>query len=143
MRTETEFAATCNNFWWCLNNVAKGIARDELPYAMTMLNAHVREALDMVVEWYIGSNTNFSVSSGKMGKYFKRYLPEKLYRQYCATYAAAEPDAIWNAVFAMCDLFHGLAVAVANHLGFAYKQHEEDGIREYLAKEKNARYHIG
>jgi len=28
------FYSCCNNFWWCLNNVAKGIARDELPYVM-------------------------------------------------------------------------------------------------------------
>ncbi|MHB1485565.1 MAG: aminoglycoside 6-adenylyltransferase [Saccharofermentanales bacterium] len=35
----------CNNFWWCLNNVAKGIARDELPYVMHMLNEVVRSEL--------------------------------------------------------------------------------------------------
>ncbi|NLM11838.1 MAG: aminoglycoside 6-adenylyltransferase [Clostridiaceae bacterium] len=27
-----------NNFWWCLNNVAKGIMCDELPHVMHMLN---------------------------------------------------------------------------------------------------------
>lgn len=34
MPTESEYLACFNEFWWCLNNVAKGITRDELPYAI-------------------------------------------------------------------------------------------------------------
>lgn len=30
------YEACCNEFWWCLNNVAKGIVRDQLPYVMRM-----------------------------------------------------------------------------------------------------------
>lgn len=36
------FADCCNEFWWCLGNVGKGIARDEMPYAMAMFNHYVR-----------------------------------------------------------------------------------------------------
>jgi len=32
----------------------------------------------------------------------------------------------------MCDLFHSLALQVAIHFEFNYRQEEEDGIREYL-----------
>lgn len=38
----------------CLNNVAKGIARDELPYAMEMYNCVVRNDLKDMIYWYIG-----------------------------------------------------------------------------------------
>ena len=31
-----------------------------------------------------------------------------------------------------CDLFHTLALSVAEHFGFSYRQDEEDGMREYL-----------
>ena len=31
-----KYFGCCNEFWWCLNNVAKGIARDHLSYAMRM-----------------------------------------------------------------------------------------------------------
>lgn len=65
------YMSCCNNFWWCLQNVAKGIARNELPYAMVMYNNVVREELHDMVSWYIGTLTDFSVSVGKMGKYFK------------------------------------------------------------------------
>jgi aminoglycoside 6-adenylyltransferase len=36
----------------------------------------------------------------------------------------------------MCDLFHSLAVAVAEHFGFIYQQDEEDGIMQYLKEVK-------
>ena len=126
------FYSCCNNFWWCLNNVAKGIARDELPYVMHMLNDVVRSELHDMMNYYIGSQHGFHLSTGKAGKYFKKYLPSELYAQYAATYSGSDYADIWSAVDVMCDLFHTLAVAVAAHFGFSYRQEEEDGMREYL-----------
>jgi len=126
------FYSCCNNFWWCLNNVAKGIARDELPYVMHMLNEVVRAELHYMIEWYIGTQHGFNLSTGKNGKYFKRNLPSELYAQYAATYSGSGYTDIWASIDAMCDLFHTLAVTVAAHFGFTYRQNEEAGIREYL-----------
>ena len=138
--TENVFSACCNEFWWCLNNVAKGIARKEFPYAMKMLYGSVLDMLDKLVEWYIGINTGFTLSTGKMGKYFKDYLSEDLYQQYLAIYSSAESAEIWQAVFVMCDLFHTFAVFVAKERGFFYKQKEEDGSLTYLRKVKDRQY---
>jgi aminoglycoside 6-adenylyltransferase len=126
------FYSCCNNFWWCLNNVAKGIARDELPYVMHMLHNAVRAELHDMIDYYIGVRHGFNRSTGKDGKYFKRYLPSELYEQYAATYAGSSYADTWAAIDRMCDLFHTLAVAVAAHFDFAYRQNEEDGMREYL-----------
>jgi aminoglycoside 6-adenylyltransferase len=123
-----------------LNNVAKGIARDELPYAMEMFNHYVRDMLHILVEWYIGIQTDFSVSAGKMGKYFKKYLPPELYAQYTATYCGSNYTDIWAAVDTMCNLFHTLALTVATHLDFTYRQEEEAGLREYLRMVKSNEY---
>ncbi|WP_413381837.1 aminoglycoside 6-adenylyltransferase [Alkalihalobacillus sp. 1P02AB] len=73
---ENDFNCYTNNFEWCLQNVAKGIWRDELPYAKLMFEYTVKKSLDKVVSWWIGIEQNFQVSSGKMGKYFKTYLPK-------------------------------------------------------------------
>ncbi|HHX72106.1 MAG TPA: aminoglycoside 6-adenylyltransferase [Clostridiales bacterium] len=126
------YYSCCNNFWWCLNNVAKGIARDELPYVMHMLNDVVRTELHDMMNYYIGTQHGFELSTGKNGKYFKKYLPPELYAQYAATYSGSNYADIWAAVDTMCDLFHTLAIAVASHFGFTYRQDEEDGIREYI-----------
>ena len=130
--SELFFSSCCNNFWWCLQNVAKGLVRDELPYAMLMYHDVVRIELHDMINWYIGIENDFSVSAGKMGKYFKRYLPAHLYQQYCDTYSGSSSDEIWRSVFTMCDLFHSLAVAVADYFQFPYIWDDERGIREYL-----------
>jgi aminoglycoside 6-adenylyltransferase len=126
------YYSCCNNFWWCLNNVAKGIVRDELPYVMSMLNGVVRSELHDMIDYYIGTQHGFNLSTGKDGKYFKNYLPLDLYTQYADTYSGSDYADIWTAVDTMCDLFHTLALTVAAHFGFAYRQEEEDGMREYL-----------
>lgn len=127
---EKQFHDCCNEFWWCLNNVGKGLARNELPYAMKMFNCYVRDMLDMMTGWYIGTITDFSVSSGKLGKYFSRHLPDELYREYLSTYSDAEH--FRAAVYRACALFSKLANAVAASLGFEYNQREEDNMLNYL-----------
>jgi len=130
--TKEQYKGCCNEFWWCLNNVAKGIARDELPYAMQMYNEIVRNELVHMLEWYIGINTDFSVSAGKLGKYFKKYLPAEIYGIYAATYSDSNYNHFWEAIFAACGLFHTVALSVAEYMGFSYNQSEENGMREYL-----------
>lgn len=130
--SQTEFSNCCNEFWWCLNNVAKGIARGEMPYAMQMLNSIVRPQLDMMVSWYIGSITDFSVSSGKLGKYFKNYLPDSLYSRYLKSYTTPVPAKMWTAVIETCKLFSDLAKVVCADLNLEYNKSEERGLQIYL-----------
>lgn len=131
------FSDCCNEFHWCLNNVAKGIARDELPYVMEMLNNCVRDMLVLMLEWYIGANNNFSVSAGKNGKYFKKLLPEEIYQRYAATYPDAVYGHIWQAAFGMLSLFGDVAGKVAEKLMFTYDRTEEKGIENYMDQVKN------
>lgn len=135
--TEAQYTGCCNEFWWCLNNVAKGIARDELPYAMWMFNVVVRDMLVKMIEWYIGINTDFSVSAGKKGKFFKKYLPNELYEMYSKTYSDSEYNNLWAAVFKACELFRTIAMIVSEHLGYTYNQSEDTNMTEYVIKIKN------
>ena len=135
--TEGHFIACCNDFWWCLNNVAKGIARDELPYVKGMLDIVIRNELHTMMNWYIGSQKGFDLSTGKFGRHFKKHLSGELYHHYCQTYVGCNYEDIWTSVFAMCDLFHLLALSVSKHFGYIYRQHEEDGMRIYLEKVKS------
>ena len=130
--TKEQYHAHCNEFWWCLNNVAKGIARDELPYGMWMYNVVVRETLEKMIEWYIGINTKFSLSVGKQGKYFKKYLPVELYDLYKRTFSNGEYDNFWIAIFTACELFRIIATQVGEYFGYIYNEDEEMGMIEYL-----------
>lgn len=132
--SERLFGDCCNEFWWCLNNVGKGLARDEIPYAMDMLNSYVRAMLDVMLSWHVGVNTGFSVSTGKAGKYFKKHLPEEMYSTYLQTYPEASKEQIWVSVEVACDLFRTAALQVASKCGFLYNQGEEDAMRAFLSR---------
>lgn len=130
--TEIEFRCTCSNFWWCLNNVAKGLWRNELPYALDMINFTLRPQLRRLLEWKIGIENNFSVSAGKSGKYLKRYLTEETYGQYLTTYSIAKIESIWNSVFGMCDLFQSTAVELSQKQKFVYDFEQAENSLRFL-----------
>lgn len=124
------YFSACNNFWWCMQNVAKGVARDELPYAMGMFNRVVRSELNDMLGWYIAMDHDFDISVGKMGKYFKYLLPAEMYALYEKTYT--DWAHVWDSIFAACDLFRIAAPAVAERLGFEYVKADEEGMMAYL-----------
>lgn len=130
--TQKLFADCCNEFHWCMNNLAKGIARDELPYAMEVFNHYVREEFILMLEWYVGANYDFKVSAGKCGKYLKKYLPEDIYRRFRLTYSDADYDNLWKAAFEMLYLFGDVAREVAAKLQFTYNEAEGQGIEYYM-----------
>lgn len=130
--TELEYDSCCNNFLWCLQNVAKGIARDELPCAMEMYDNIVRTELNSMVDWYIGTLTNFSVSVGKMGKYYKRYLPTQIYQMVTETYSDGNYDHLWKSMFTAIDCFELISKEVGLWLGVSYNQMDHQNMVRYL-----------
>lgn len=135
--TKQQYNGCCNEFWWCLNNVAKGIARDQLPYAQRMYIQIVHIELEKMVEWYIAMQYDFAISTGMWGKYFKKYLSPELYEQYAKTYSDYNYENLWSAIFTACDLFRRIAKQVAMNLKYTYNQKDDDGIMKYLEKMKN------
>lgn len=130
--TQAEFLCTCNEFWWCLNNVAKGLWRKEIPYVMDMLNFQIRPMLRRLLDWKIGMEHDFSVSTGKSSKYMNRYLPGEICEKYLQTYSTAQTDAIWDAVFTACALCQDVAQQVSHVLAFSYDKKEAQNSYRYL-----------
>lgn len=129
---ERDFADCCNEFHWCLNNVAKAIAREELSLAMDMLNRPVRDMLTLMLSWYAGAAHGFGVSVGKKGKCLRRLLPKEMYESFVRTYPDGDFAHMWDAAFEMLDLFGRAARELARGLGYGYDQAEEAGIRGYM-----------
>ncbi|GED69754.1 aminoglycoside 6-adenylyltransferase [Brevibacillus reuszeri] len=132
--TEALYFSCCNDFWWCLQNVAKGIWRDELPYAKQMYELTSRTSLDQMVSWWIGSKHDFQISTGKLGKYFKNDLPDVYWEMYKQTYSDSDYDRIWTSLFVTCDLFRQLAIDVAEALGFTYPHQDDTNMTDYLKR---------
>ena len=126
--TAKQFADCCNEFWWLNPYVAKGLYRDQIPYAKAILDELLRTQLRQMLTWYLGVTTNFQVSVGLAGKHIKSQLPDDLWRLMERTYSDVRPNNIWEALFAMDELFGTAARAVARAFGFAYCEREEAAI---------------
>lgn len=130
--TKAQYLAACNEFWWCLNNVAKGIWREEIPYVQDMVNFSVRKQLEKMLSWKIGIPTEFSVSVGKSAKYMYRWLEEEEWKAYLSTYFSGTAIEAWGAVIRMCDLFEKTAILVGEKLGYEYNEVEGKNARGFL-----------
>ena len=130
--TQEQFLSCCNEFWWCSNNIAKGLWREEITYAQDMTNFVVRKQLEKMLSWKIGVKEDFGVSIGKSAKYMNRYLEKETYQRYLMTYFAADVEEAWKAVSVMCKLFDQTAKEVAAALNYRYDEHEAEMAEKYL-----------
>ncbi|EEK62574.1 aminoglycoside 6-adenylyltransferase [Bacillus cereus group sp. MYBK15-3] len=130
--TEKEFLDCCNEFWWCSTNIAKGLWREELSYAKGMLEGPVQDMFIVMLEWYIGMKTDFTVNTGKFGKHFEQYIEEDMWEQFKRTFSNAEYENIWDSFFVMGDLFREVANEIANTYEYQYPQDDDDKVTNYL-----------
>ncbi|MDE6595632.1 MAG: aminoglycoside 6-adenylyltransferase [Oscillospiraceae bacterium] len=132
--TEEEFCAACNEFWWCLNNVAKGLWREEAPYVLDMINHWIRPQVVKILSWKIGFETDFTVSVGKSAKYMYKWLEPSVWRRFLATYSGSDISEIWDSVFVMCDLVDEFAPEIAKKLCTEYDFTMAKNSRMWLEK---------
>jgi len=130
--TELEFLKTCFTFWCTCPDVAKGLWRGQILYALGKVEKTLRPDLMKMLDWYIGVNTDFSISTGKNYKYFDKYLSEDIWESLISTYTKADIKSIWKSLFITCELFGKIAVSVADSLSFKYNKSDEVNALGYI-----------
>lgn len=130
--SQAQLSACANEFWWCTNNLAKGLWREELPYVQDMANFVVRKELEKMLSWKAGLKTGFQASVGKSAKYLSRWLGQEEYQEYLGTYFGGTVEDAWEAVVRMCSLFGRVAVEVADGLGYVYDVQEGEAAQSFL-----------
>jgi len=130
--SERAFVFCCNEFWWVSTYVAKGLWRDELPYARQHLEEVLRQQLHKMLVWRFGVQTDFAVSPGKLGKYLQRQLEPALWEQWLQSCAGGSVEAHWAALEAICSLFRSVALDVAAHFSYAYPLADDERVSAYL-----------
>ena len=130
--TAKSFADCCNEFFWVSPYAAKGLWRQEILYAKTMLDEYIRPQLMKMLIWHIGIQTDFQISPGKLGKYFVKYLEPELWALLLKTYADASYENTWESLFIMCDLFRKVAIPIAELCGFEYPFDDDRRVSAHL-----------
>ena len=87
-----------------------------------------------MIEWYIGTETKFSVSFGKSGKLMEKYLSaEDLYKN-SHYLSRLQIENIWKSLFIMTSMFNNYAKQVADNLQFNKIMEEHENVKEFLQR---------
>ena len=141
--TEEEYVDLVKDFWWDTTYVAKSLWRGELFYAKYMFDGLIRNRyLLKMLEWYIGSKSNWLVNTNKSGRWFKQFMDKKTWKEAEKTFADSSIEKNWEALFVTTRLFKRIAIELARQLNYKYDSDLEKNISKYLRKiqklEKNA-----
>jgi aminoglycoside 6-adenylyltransferase len=132
--TRKIFDETVNEIFWCSNNIAKGIWRDELVYSKFMFDEIVRPCVVRMLEWYAAMLHGWAITTGSYGKWLKKFLPPKIWDLYVSTYAGVEYEANWEALLKTCLLVRKIGMELAQHLGYSYPVEDDHRMVAYLER---------
>ena len=128
--TAKQFFECCNEFWWVVPYVAKGLGRGDVVYAQHHQEILRNQTLKML-EWRFGIATNFQENPGKLGKHIATRMPER-WSKFLQTYAEADVDKLWISLFGLTELFREVALEVAAHFGYEYPKLDDARVAAHL-----------
>ena len=133
--TESEYDELVNVFWFDVTYVAKGLFRDELFFAKWMLDSPLHhEHLKTAIAWYIGMKNNWKTNPGAAGRWFKKQLDTQIWSDIEGTFAGADSEENWKAMFKITQVFRCLMSEVGAHLGYTYPIEVDRSVTEYLTE---------
>jgi len=131
--TESEYRALVEEFWWESIYVAKYLKRGELLPAKYSGECVLRfKCLVKMLEWYVQIDRGWRSSVGPHGRGLHGLLSPGDRRALQETFAGADADENWAALFKATALFRRAAKAVAADLGYEYSEAVDHGVDGYL-----------
>lgn len=123
--TAREFDDCCNEFWMVATYVVKGLARQEILFAIDHLHEIARPNLLRMMAWQIGSEQGYTFNVGKNYKFIDRYLPQEDWKALLSTYSQNGYEEMWQSLVTCYALFRTYSKAVAASLGYKYPDYDE------------------
>lgn len=134
--SEMEYFNTCNEFRWLSIYISKGLCREELYYAKYAYDVLMMEMFIKMLNWKVGVDNDFNVTTGDHSKYLKRFLsPEEMVR-FQGIFPNGTYEDIWGKLFVMYDFFAELAKYVGEALGYSFDAKETEEVRKFLLERK-------
>lgn len=135
--TEKEWVDLLNELWWIQTYVAKGLWRDELPYAKYMYDVIFIEAVKKLLTWKIGFEHNWKINVGYCGKWLKRTADEETYNRFISLYSSSNYEDIWEKLFSAGEFIRTIGKSLSKNLGYDYPEADDKNVTEFLKKIMN------
>lgn len=130
--SKEEFDNLLNEAWWIQTYVAKGIWRDELPYAKYMFDVILIDCIRKLLSWHIGEKHEWKINVGKCGKWFKRYLSDELYNEFISIYPTIDYEEMWESLFRAGEFIRKIGVPLGKSLGYTYPIKDDMNVTEFI-----------
>jgi aminoglycoside 6-adenylyltransferase len=130
--TRDQFDHCCNEFWWLMPYVAKGLWRGEVIGPKYFQDVLIQGELQKMLTWYYGVQTKFEKSPGKLGRFLDEVIGHDLWGMLKLTYSDANAGNVWNSLYTMGEIFRSTAQDVALHLGYSYPIQDDARVTEFL-----------
>ena len=137
-----EYYNTCNEFRWLSLYVSKGLCREELYYAKYAYDVLMMEMFIKMLNWKIGVDHEFRVTTGNHSKYLKRFLSSEEMERFQGVFPNGTYEDIWSKLFVIYDYFAELASYVGEALGYHFDAKETEEIRAFLLERQKKEEHF-
>ncbi len=127
-----EYYNTCNEFRWLSIYISKGLCREEIYYAKYAYDVLMMEMFIKMINWKIGVDHDFTVTTGDHSKYLKRFLSPEEMERFQTVFPNGTYEDIWSKLFAIYDYFAELAEYVGEALGYCFDAKETEEVRTFL-----------
>jgi aminoglycoside 6-adenylyltransferase len=137
-----EYYNTCNEFRWLSLYVSKGLCREELYYAKYAYDVLMMEMFIKMLNWKIGVDYDFQVTTGNHSKYLKRFLSSEEMERFQGVFPNGTYEDIWSKLFVIYDYFAELASYVGEALGYHFDAKETEEVRAFLLERQKKEEHF-
>ena len=131
-----DFEKACNEFWWVLAYVVKGICRKQAIYATDHLYGICQQELLKVLAWRVAADKG-TIDIGKNYKYLFNYLPAEKEKEFSNLLDFSSLDKITQSLYATIELFHQEAQILAQKMGFDYDKEVAEKMIKYAEERLN------
>lgn len=128
--TARSFDDCCNEFWFVVPYVAKGLYRNELLFAIDHMQI-LRKELRRMIGWQVGTDRGYSVRLGKNDKFLQKYVSQETWQRLMETYDTGSYHDTWLGFFRVQSLFAEISKDVAAFYSYDYPTYEKN-IGRYL-----------
>ena len=135
---EEAYLTWVNDFFSDAPDVAKFLLRDELFPAKWCLDYDMKHVyLRRMLEWRMECDRGWSEPTDWLGKGLKKRLPPEIWEALEGTYAGADLEENWEALFRTMALFRRVGLEVADDLGYAYPRDLDERVAAYVRSMKD------
>jgi aminoglycoside 6-adenylyltransferase len=90
-----------------------------------------------MLEWRMELDYDWSEPTGVLGRGLKKKLPPQIWTKLKNTYAGAEINENWDALFSIMSLFRDVGIDVAKGLGYVYPNDLEQKVTTLVREMRN------